>query len=494
MQSSLFKSLIICLAISLQVQATFVVRCGSRLYDQRSDPIVQPGQVSQHVHVLCGGNGFNFTMDFQDARNSVCSTCNIKQDMSAYWTPKMYFRTEDGNFRHVPIIGDDGKGNTGGMAIYYLNRPGPDNDPIHPFPQGFRMVAGDMYRRTPGTNFSSQAISSLCLGGGPSGADVEFPGFPNITCPYGVRMQVTFPGCWNGVDVDAPDHISHIAYPIDGAFDGGRCPSTHPKHIMTLFFEVTYNTQAFTWWDKSTQPFVLSTGDPTGYGMHGDFLNGWDGDTLQKAISDCTDDRPDCPDKTFTYWTPAEQQRCKLPLSVNEAVQGMLPSLPGCNPVTYNDTPAAIKRKRNCANTAAAAMNPSKERPLPPINGWDYLGCGNDQPEQGRTFPDERWVDDSGMTHGRCIDHCNGLGYTYAGIEYANECYCGDSLASDRMPWEGVWGNCILPCPGDETMECGGYNAITIYKKAAAVETSPTRPSARRFGERISEHLGVGLE
>lgn len=62
------------------------------------------------------------------------------------------------------------------------------------------------------------------------------------------------------------------------------------------------------------------------------------------------------------------------------------------------------------------------------------------------------------------------------------------------MPWEGVWGNCILPCPGDETMECGGYNAIIIYKKAAAAETSPTRPSALRFSERFSEHLGVGLE
>lgn len=123
MQSSSFTSLIICLVVSLQAQATFVVRCGSRLYDQRSDPIVQPGQVSQHVHVLCGGNGFNFTMDFQDARNSVCSSCNIKHDMSAYWTPKMYFRTQDGNFRHVPIIGDDGKGNTGGMAIYYLWAP-----------------------------------------------------------------------------------------------------------------------------------------------------------------------------------------------------------------------------------------------------------------------------------------------------------------------------------------------------------------------------------
>lgn len=91
------------------------------------------------------------------------------------------------------------------------------------------MVAGDMYRRTPGTNFSSQAISSLCLSGGPSGEDIKFLGFPNITCPYGVRIQVTFPGCWNGVDVDTPDHTSHIAYPIDGAFDGGDAQAVIPS-------------------------------------------------------------------------------------------------------------------------------------------------------------------------------------------------------------------------------------------------------------------------
>lgn len=89
MQFSLVNSLVIGFATLIPAQATFVVRCGSRLYDQRSDPIAQPGRVSHHVHVLCGGNGFNFTMDFNDARQSVCSSCNIKQDMSAYWTPKV---------------------------------------------------------------------------------------------------------------------------------------------------------------------------------------------------------------------------------------------------------------------------------------------------------------------------------------------------------------------------------------------------------------------
>ena len=100
--------------------ATWVVQCYSRLYDQRMDPIVNPDQVSPHVHVIAGGNGFGFTMDFQQARSSKCSTCNIREDLSNYWTPKLYYHAQNGSFISVPIEGDQANGNVGGMAIYYL--------------------------------------------------------------------------------------------------------------------------------------------------------------------------------------------------------------------------------------------------------------------------------------------------------------------------------------------------------------------------------------
>lgn len=125
-------------SFAAQASCTFVVQCYSRLFDQRADPVISPGVASNHVHTISGGNGFSFSMDYNQARASQCSTCNIKQDLSNYCeiesgfegfdeltrcligTPKLYFRAQNGSFMSVPIIGDNDGGNMGGMAIYYL--------------------------------------------------------------------------------------------------------------------------------------------------------------------------------------------------------------------------------------------------------------------------------------------------------------------------------------------------------------------------------------
>lgn len=79
-------------------------------------------------------------------------------------------------------------------------------------------------------------------------------------CPDGIRLELLFPQCWNGVDLDTPDHKSHMAFPSSG-INGGACPDGFPKVISQIFYETYYYT--FNFKDQAGE-FVLSNGDPTG--------------------------------------------------------------------------------------------------------------------------------------------------------------------------------------------------------------------------------------
>lgn len=106
-------------ALAGPASAFWRMPCPSRLIQERIDPLVFPGQVSAHVHTVAGGNGFGFTENYRQARESECTSCPITADLSAYWTPKLYYHAENGSFLSVPQAGD-GDGVTGGMTVYYL--------------------------------------------------------------------------------------------------------------------------------------------------------------------------------------------------------------------------------------------------------------------------------------------------------------------------------------------------------------------------------------
>ncbi|KAF3359403.1 putative fungistatic metabolite like protein [Verticillium longisporum] len=398
-----------------------------------------------------GGSAFNFTMGYDDAVSSACSTCKVRQDLSNYWTPNLYYESENGKFEAVKQLG--------GMLVYYLD-PEYENG-LLAFPPGFQMLAGDPSLRSFGDTLEQRAISYVCLGvSGP-----ETHQFPPQNCPYGLRVQVMFPSCWDGHNLDSPNHKSHMAYP--SLVDNGVCPTSHPKRFITLFYEVTFQIDDFKdKWYKDTPPFVYSNGDPTGYGLHGDFVNGWDTDVLQSAITNCTDasgslDR--CP--LLHQFDDETMKGCRVPVRVEEQVDGILNRLPGCNPVQRG--PGRATQQSDCGATTTISPPQWPYTDMTISHRFRYRGCAPDASGKSRTLNGTD-VSSDNMTVARCVEYCDERGFKYAGVEYRRECFCGNFVDHDREPKKGILGVCELPCTGDNNEVCGGYGGISLYEKCSA--------------------------
>jgi hypothetical protein len=78
-------------------------------------------------------------------------------------------------------------------------------------------------------------------------------------CPDGLRAEVFFPSCWDGVNADSDDHRSHVAYP--STMDDGDCPDGYPVRLPSLFFETIWDVAAVA---GQGGTLVFSTGDQLG--------------------------------------------------------------------------------------------------------------------------------------------------------------------------------------------------------------------------------------
>tara|TARA_R110002003_G_scaffold171_12_gene13968 strand:+ start:1763 stop:3070 length:1308 start_codon:yes stop_codon:yes gene_type:complete len=382
---------------------------------------------------------------------------SAQEDMSNYWTPPLYVHMKDGTFQPVPVVGDP-KDVSGGMTVYYLQRPGNATEKLYAFPEGFRMLAGDTNKRSGGNDLATQGISYACIGAN----QPETPYIPNYNCPNGLRAQVFFPACWNGRDLDTPDHKSHVSYPTQ--YNTGYCPDDFPVHMISIFYEILYDTNLFAdQWHGSQHPFVFSNGDATGYGLHGDFLNGWDVNVLQNAVDTCNDDGGQVSEcKAVTTYSASECQQCQIPTTVQEATGGSLAQLPGCNPISYGPEPAVAGP---CNDNTTFGAGPANYIDLTQSKGWEYAGCGSDNIGDRAFRGPSEGKDD--MTVPACIDYCSAAGYAYAGLEFGRECWCTNQLDPRYAPKDGIMGSCNYMCAGDAGQICGGYAALSIYRNCA---------------------------
>ncbi|KAK3723128.1 hypothetical protein LTR37_001851 [Vermiconidia calcicola] len=324
---------------------------------QRADPIISPGELSQHVHQIFGADGFSPSLSYESLQESSCTTVGDAQgngnaaDLSSYWHPALYMEAKDGSgYIKVP---------TGGHKFYYKNAgSGKAREPFE-FPHGFQMIAGNPFMRGPDADAQRQNITQwIChsSNGMNQGTDGGFPtGVTDCDAYPGFNGAIHFPHCWNGKEFNPAKPTAHMVYPT-GDIQNGECPSSHPTRLPHIFSENQFDVHSIV--DKvKPDSFVLAMGDNTGYGWHFDFFNGWKDGAIPGLLDSCPQggfgnaNIGDCP--TFEK-SNVRMDACKPKTTYKENVVTPGKALPGCNPISdanpapYYDTAPLGTATTNC--------------------------------------------------------------------------------------------------------------------------------------------------
>ncbi|KAG9030809.1 hypothetical protein FRB95_003501 [Tulasnella sp. JGI-2019a] len=414
--------------------AFFKVACTLPIVQEFVDPILSPGVASQHLHTVHGGNNFSMNQE------SSCTSCEVTNDLSNYWVPTLYFKDPlNGTFTKVP---------NGGLLVYYENRGDGDTSNggkgLTAFPPGFRMISGNAAKRAQiypigeGSQgeLAERAIIGSCLRYNTADSvGYNYYGFPTTDCEAGLNARLQMPTCWDGVNLWLPGS-AHVSY-LSGV-DNGVCDEAHPVYLMHLFYEITWDLSSFRdrWVPQGySWPFVYSNSDPTGFGWHGDFYNGWDQTVLQNAINNCNDpNNPDqagglasaCPYLTVVDATTAGACKIKnVEVTQSQGIVGPLATLPGCNPLQYGPCNATLypfgtspcpATGPTCSGTTTSVVGTTTTTSATntgTATSGTYLGCyvdaGTPRTLAGYTVTNEV------MTNPLCVQTCANLGYLYAG-------------------------------------------------------------------------------
>jgi hypothetical protein len=236
---------------------------------------------------------------------------------SAYWVPALLAplynditgerETDDQGqpaWQVVPaVVGNDEEAH----EIFYYSAGSDDLTAIQPVPPGLRMIAGTAATQ-PGQSQDTSVVRWHCQSW--ESDDAENPVFsatiPECEAPDRVRMDIFFPSCWNGTDLDSEDHKSHMAYPVnDGGPEGTRCPDSHPVPIVRPSYHYAFGvkpevydpeTRSSRGWRLASDMYAVSPDTPGGLSLHADWFNGWHPQVMKLILEGCIQGELDCHD------------------------------------------------------------------------------------------------------------------------------------------------------------------------------------------------------
>lgn len=227
-----------------------------------NDPIVKPGQEGKnHHHTFFGNTSANHASDLDNMANVGNSTCaGGTANRSAYWVPSMIDTSTNRPIEPLEI------------GLYYKTE---SPEYVDRLPPGLRMIA------KPHLQGGSTRFQCTTPDGG---EDLNWKNDEIPSCSNGQRMKysLSFPTCWDGVNLDSPNHTDHVIYNETWR---GDCPASHPHMLPVITFNVFYRVGA-----EGTGSWRLSsdsTGETSGYSIHGDWVNGWNETIANTFVDEC---------------------------------------------------------------------------------------------------------------------------------------------------------------------------------------------------------------
>jgi hypothetical protein len=252
------------------------------------DPIIYPNLPGQsHLHDFFGNTRASAGSTYLSLRTTGESTCSNLLNRSAYWIAAMIHPS--GKVVRPDVI-----------SIYYKRPPQSSRycKPPHakaclPLPRGLRYVFG--YDMIGGKHDPAGMRWWNC--DGPGAVSGHFATIREAAkgCPKGARLggAIVSPNCWNGRDLDSPDHRRHMAYQVWPPELGQPvCPATHP-YLLPFFEAIPWysNDGTAAEWKLSSDIQHKTEGGVT---LHADWFGAWEDAVQDRWTKNCIDGAKSC--------------------------------------------------------------------------------------------------------------------------------------------------------------------------------------------------------
>jgi hypothetical protein len=250
------------------------------------DPLVFPNQKdATHHHTYFGNTSVKYDSDLNNLANVGNSTCwGGIMNRSAYWHPTMI------DSAGKPMISDSGDGNGQGVLFYYkAGYDGVRHQDIKPVPNGLRILTGNPKATT---SAQMKNVNWHChVPSTGNGHSWNSSSIPNCNVGEYVVMAMDFPRCWDGKNLDSPNHNDHMSRAVSGG-----CPASHPVPLpqitFNMRFKVTKPGEALTW--RLSSDNYAYNGKNAGYSAHADYVAAWNPDFMALLVKNCLNAGRDC--------------------------------------------------------------------------------------------------------------------------------------------------------------------------------------------------------